>query len=111
MPAAGGLERGSALVSQSSHLVRLLPGAVGVAAGYFVLAVVGSVLSVPPSGFAIIWPATAFLTAVLLLTPARQWWIYPLTVVPTHFALVAIFEPMPFAVGLTQIAGNFLLAA
>jgi PAS domain S-box-containing protein len=100
-----------ALDWKRTQLVRHASNALGVAAGYFVLGFIGTVLSVPPSGFAIIWPATAFLLAVMMLTPARRWWIYPITVVPTHFAMVAIFEPVSFAVALTQIGGNFALAA
>jgi signal transduction histidine kinase len=83
-----------------------------VSAGYYALAIVGTVLSVPPSGFAIVWPATAFLISVLLLTPPRLWWIYLLAVVPTHVHMVESFqEPhVPVLVVLTQIAGNFSLA-
>lgn len=95
---------------QSSQVIRHSSAALGVAAGYFVLALIGTVLSVPPSGFAVIWPATAFLVSVLLLTPWRLWWLYPITVVPAHFLLVSFFEPVPFVVGITQIGGNFLIA-
>ena len=84
--------------------------ALAVAAGYFVLATVGTILSVPPSGFSTIWPATPFLLSVLLLTPVRLWWIYPITVVPTHFVVVALFDPVSFVVAVTQIGGNFALA-
>src|SRR5688572_9897246 len=81
-----------------------------VAGGYYACAVVGTVLSVPPSGFAIIWSATAFLISVLLVTPKRLWWLYLGVVVLAHFHLASIFQPhAPFIVVLTQIAGNFAL--
>jgi PAS domain S-box-containing protein len=38
------------------------------------------------------------------------WWIYPITVVPTHFVVVALFDPVSFVVAVTQIGGNFALA-
>jgi signal transduction histidine kinase len=81
-------------------------------AGYYALAVVGTVLSVPPSGFAIIWPATAFLVSVLMLVPPRQWWLHLLAVVPAHVHLVYFFQSadLPLVVILTQLAGNFGLA-
>jgi signal transduction histidine kinase len=90
----------------------VLVSALLVAAGYYALAVVGTALSVPPSGFAILWPATAFLISVLLLTSPRFWWLYLLAVVPVHFHLVRSFQTadVPFLVVLCQIAGNFALA-
>ena len=81
------------------------------AAGYYACAVIGTVLSVPPSGFAIVWPATAFLISVLLVVPPRRWWIYLAAVVVAHFHLATIFQPSAsLAVLFTQIAGNFALA-
>ena len=69
-------------------------------------------LSVPPSGFAIVWPATAFLISILLLEPPRRWWLYAAAIVPAHFHLASILQPeAPFVVVLTQVGGNLLLAA
>src|SRR5262245_7265396 len=81
-------------------------------AGYYALAVVGTVLSVPPSGFAIIWPATAFLVSVLILAPTRHWWLHLLAVIPAHFHMVYHFQnaDLPLIVILTQLTGNFSLA-
>jgi signal transduction histidine kinase len=81
-------------------------------AGYYALAIVGTVLSVPPSGFAVIWPATAFLISVLLLTPLRLWWIFLAAIVPTHFHMVYEFQQadVPVIVVLCQLVGNFSLA-
>lgn len=85
--------------------------AIAIAAGYFAGAVIGTVLSVPPSGFAIIWPATAFLIAVLMLLPPRQWWLCAAGVIPTHYALAALFQSSaPLVVVTTQVAGNLLVA-
>jgi signal transduction histidine kinase len=85
--------------------------ALGVAAGYYACATIGSRLSVPPSGFAIIWPATAFLISVLLLLPRKLWWLCAASVVLTHFILAAAIRPdTPLVVVLTQVGGNLLLA-
>src|SRR6187402_1938905 len=84
--------------------------ALGAATGYVACAVVGTALSVPPDGFAIIWPATAFLIGVLLILPPRAWWSIA-GVVPVDFALAAALQPdAPFVVVATQIAGNLALA-
>lgn len=85
--------------------------ALAVAVGYYLCAVIGTVLSLPPSGFAVIWPATPFLIAMLLVLPQRLWWLCAATVVPTHFLMAASLQPgAPFVVALTQIGGNFLFA-
>jgi signal transduction histidine kinase len=80
--------------------------------GYYALSVIGTVLSVPPSGFAIIWPATAFLISVLILSPMRHWWLHLLAVIPAHFHMVYNFQgaELPLIVVLTQLTGNFSLA-
>ena len=81
------------------------------ALGYFACAAIGTLLSVPPSGFAIIWPATAFLISLFLISRLRQWLWCIAGVVPTHFLVAAVFQPhAPFIVILTQIGGNVLLA-
>jgi len=85
--------------------------ALAVAAGYVACAVIGTVLSVPPSGFAIIWPATAFLISVMMLLPARRWWLCVVGVVPAHVLMAAELQPLaPPIVVTTQVAGNLLLA-
>src|SRR4029077_19451090 len=83
----------------------------GAALGYYVSAVIGTLLSVPPSGFAIIWPATAFLISIFLITPRSRWWLCIAAVVPMHFYLAATLQPQaPLPVVLTQVGGNLLLA-
>jgi PAS domain S-box-containing protein len=85
----------------------LLAGAVG----YFFCAAIGTLLSVPPSGFAIVWPATAFLISMFLISQPRRWLSCIAGVVPTHFLIAAVFQPhAPFIVVLTQVGGNLLLA-
>ena len=92
-------------------IARSAASLLAVAAGYYACAAIGTVLSVPPSGFAIIWPATAFLISVLLIAPVRLWWMYLGVVLLAHFHLATIFQPAaPFVVVLTQILGNFALA-
>jgi integral membrane sensor domain MASE1 len=84
--------------------------ALGAATGYVACVVVGTVLSVPPDGFAIIWPATALLIGVLLILPQREWWCIA-GVIPAHFLLALALQPdAPFVVVATQIAGNLALA-
>jgi signal transduction histidine kinase len=84
----------------------------GVAAAYYALAIVGIVLSVPPAGFAILWPATALLIGVLLLVPPRRWWLYLLAVGLAHVHMVYRFQHPELAVMvvLTQLIGNLGLA-
>lgn len=97
---------------ETRTLVQQVAAVLGVALGYYVCCFVGTVLSVPPSGYAIIWPATAFLVGVLLLTPVRYWWTYLLGVVPAHLLLVDVFQhpPTPPLLAAFQIAGNAALA-
>ena len=84
--------------------------ALGAASGYLACAAVGTVLSVPPDGFAMIWPATAFLIGVLLILPPREWWCIA-AVIPAHFLLAAVWQPdASLVVVSTQIAGNLALA-
>src|SRR4029450_5887041 len=81
-------------------------------AGYFACAYVGTAVSLPPSGFAVFWPATAFLISILLLQPPQPWWLSVAVIVPTHFLLASILQPdAPLVVVLTQIGGNLALAA
>jgi PAS domain S-box-containing protein len=97
----------------SRELVIRVVSVLGVTLGYYALALVGTVVSVQPSGFAIIWPATAFMTGALLLTKMRWWWAYLLGVVPAHFHMVANFQPTPVQpwIAAAQIGCNTSLAA
>jgi PAS domain S-box-containing protein len=90
------------------RVVRVL----GVAASYFGLSYVGTVLSLPPSGFAIVWPSTAFLIGVLLMTPRTLWPLYLAGVIPVHLVLLGAFHQadLPIVVVLLQLAGNLSMA-
>lgn len=84
--------------------------ALGIAAGYVACAHIGAALSVPSAGFAIIWPARAFLIAVLMLLPYRQWWCAA-AIIPTHFGMAAIFMPgTPLGLLSTQVLGHLAVA-
>nr|WP_283938549.1 MASE1 domain-containing protein [Sphingomonas alba] len=97
-----------------TRLGRLVPDllvAAGCALGYYVSALVGTLLSVPPSGFAIIWPATAFLVSTFLIIAPSRWWLCVAAVIPTHFYIAATLQPgAPIPVVVTQIGGNLILA-
>ena len=69
-----------------------------VATGYYVGSRFGFLLKVLPLTPSIMWPPNAMLTATLLLTPPRRWWIYMLAVLPAHFAAQL---PMSMPVGLS----------
>ena len=78
-----------------------------VCAGYYAGGIIGIALRFPPSGIATIWPSTAILLGVLLLTRARTWWVYLLATVPTHMHLVAHFQPeVPTVVMFCQVGAN-----
>jgi PAS domain S-box-containing protein len=93
-------------------LSRIVASVVAVSLGYFALALVGTVLKVPPSGFSIVWPGSAFLTGALLLTPVRAWWTYLPGFVLAHLLITALAAPDTSVVNLTtQLLANAALAA
>src|SRR5688572_2489087 len=84
--------------------------ALGIAVGYVACLFLGAVFSVPEDGFAIIWPARAFLISVLLLLPPRQWWCIG-AIVPAHALMAAIFLPgTPAALLASQVFGHLAVA-
>ena len=84
--------------------------ALGIAVGYLACVFIGAVLSVPADGFAIIWPARAFLISVLMLLPLRRWWCVG-AVIPMHVLLALAFLPGA-AAGLvaSQVLGHLAVA-
>jgi two-component system sensor kinase FixL len=58
--------------------------ALAVCVAYFVGANIGFILRLPPATPSILWPPNSILTATLLLTPPRRWWIYLLAALPAH---------------------------
>src|SRR3989442_9148557 len=57
-----------------------------VAVAYYLAAQLGSILRFPPTTPSVLWPPNSILTATLLLTPVRRWWLYPLAALPAHLA-------------------------
>jgi integral membrane sensor domain MASE1 len=70
--------------------------AAAIAAAYYAGAHLGFILRLPPTTPSILWPPNAILTAALLLTPPRRWWIWILAVFPAHLLveLEADFPPL-----------------
>jgi signal transduction histidine kinase len=60
--------------------------ALAVCVGYYAGANLGFILILPPATPSVLWPPNAILTATLLLTPPRRWWIYLLAALPAHVA-------------------------
>ena len=58
-----------------------------VCAAYYAASVVGLALRFPPSTTSLLWPPNALLTAVLLSTPTRRWWLVLLAALPAHLVL------------------------
>jgi signal transduction histidine kinase/integral membrane sensor domain MASE1 len=58
-----------------------------VCVAYFVGANLGFLLKLPPMTPSVMWPPNSILTATLLLTPPRRWWMYLLAAVPAHLAV------------------------
>jgi signal transduction histidine kinase/integral membrane sensor domain MASE1 len=65
-----------------------------VSSAYYVGARIGFLLQLPPAPTSVLWPPNAILTAALLLTPVRRWWIPVLAVVPAHLLVqVGVVQP------------------
>ena len=85
--------------------LRIAQTAGAIAAGYYVGAHLGFFLRLPPSTPSILWPPNAILTAALLLTPPRRWWIWILAVFPVH-VLVELEAAFPPALVLSLFVTN-----
>ena len=59
-------------------------GLLAIALAYYAGANIGFILRFPPLTPSVLWPPNAILTAALLLTPARRWWLYLLAALPAH---------------------------
>jgi PAS domain S-box-containing protein len=83
-----------------------------VAVGYYAAGLVGLLVTFPPSGISVIWPANAVLLVPLLVMPLRYWWMYLLAAVPMHLHLVINFQrPEPSVlVAICQFASNAVYA-
>ena len=76
-----------------------------VAVAYYVGANFGFILRFPPSTPSVLWPPNTILTAALLLTPPRRWWIYLLAALPAHL-VAELGEAWPISLVLALFATN-----
>src|SRR5258705_9867805 len=85
-----------------------------VALAYFAGSELGLVLRFPPATTSVLWPPNAILTATLLLTARRRWWMYLLAAFPAHVAAqVGTSWPTPLVLALfaTNCSEALLAAA
>jgi signal transduction histidine kinase len=76
--------------SRAAVLLRtggVVPTAIAAAAAYYVGAVVGLQLRLPPATPSVIWPPNAILTALLLFVPVARWWSVLVGAAVAHFAV------------------------
>src|SRR5678815_868081 len=75
--------------------------------GYYLGGILGIRARSSPTGSSALWPPNAILLAALLLTPAREWWIYLIAALATHLHLTSNFQGnVPLLVMLCQVVGN-----
>jgi integral membrane sensor domain MASE1/PAS domain-containing protein len=81
-----------------------------VAARYYAGANLACIPRLPPTVPSVVWPPNSILTATLLLTPRRRWWIYLLAAFPAHLAaeLPAWSPPLVFALFVTNCSEALL---
>ena len=99
--------------SRGACLLRTVPVALLVCVSYYIGANIGFILRFPPATPSVMWPPNAILTATLLLTPLRQWWIYLLAAFPAHLvAELGMIGPLPLVLVLfiTNCSEAFLAA-
>ena len=73
--------------SASSRVWTLIGTAAIVGLGYYAGVQVGLALRFPPATTSVLWPPNAILTAALLLTPIRRWWVCLAGALPVHFLI------------------------
>jgi len=80
---------------------RVAATAILVGVSYYLGAKSGLVLRFPSSTPSVIWPPNSILTASLLMTAPRHWWIYLLAALPAHLAAeLPAAWPTPLVLGL-----------
>jgi signal transduction histidine kinase/integral membrane sensor domain MASE1 len=79
--------------------------ALGIAVAYYAGCRVGFLLTFSPLTPSVLWPSNAILTAALLLTPPRRWWLCLLAALPAHVAVYA-GSPRPLALVLALFLTN-----
>lgn len=85
-----------------------------IALAYYAGANIGFILRFPPQTPSVLWPPNSILTAALLLTPVRRWWLYLLAALPAHLLAEAQAGfPMPLVLSLfaTNCSEALLAAA
>jgi len=85
-----------------------------IALAYYAGANIGFILRFPPLTPSVLWPPNSILTAALLLTPVRRWWLYLLAALPAHLLAEAQAGfPMPLVLSLfaTNCSEALLAAA
>ena len=98
-------EASPVLRARRRSALRVAATALLVAVGYYVGAHAGSILGLPPSTPSVVWLPNAILTATLLLTPVKRWWIYLLAAFPAHVAS-KFGAPLPPLLVLALFATN-----
>lgn len=95
------------------ELARTAGTALLVSAAYYLGARLGLVLKFAAITPSVLWPPNAILTAVLLLTPPRRWWIYLLAALPAHLIVeMQAHWPTPLVLALfITNCGEALVAA
>ncbi|HZO39081.1 MAG TPA: MASE1 domain-containing protein [Methylomirabilota bacterium] len=102
---AGIEEASPGLGARREAALRVAATAVLVAIAYYVGANAGFILGLPPSTPSVLWLPNAILTATLLLTPVKRWWIYLLAAFPAHVAS-KFGAPLPPLLVLALFATN-----
>lgn len=84
-----------------------------VAAGYYLGAQIGLALTFAPATTSVLWPPNAILTAALLMTPPRAWWVCLAAALPAHIVLESGAGFSPALIGLLFVTNcsEALLAA
>jgi PAS domain S-box-containing protein len=84
---------------------KLLLIALLVSVGYYAGARLGFVLTLQPSPVSILWPPNSILTAALLLTAPRHWWLFLVAAFPAHW-LAQVQSDVPTAMILCWFISN-----
>jgi len=84
---------------------RLVATALAVFAGYYLGAKIGFALTFQPHPVSVLWPPNSIMTAALLLTPLRMWWVILLAALPAHW-IVQLESDVPPAMVLCWFISN-----
>jgi PAS domain S-box-containing protein len=93
---------GRSRVASALHAMAM---ALLVCGAYYLAAEIGLALTLHPHPVSTLWPPNAVLTALLLLTPSRSWWVVLLAALPAHLA-VELRAGIPMAMVLCWFVSN-----